>query len=79
MPKKDNQTAKQLWQQMFARLANGENAALMDADYDPSDDERKMIQGLREAGWPEDHIDMRLEISRLPPMRQFRAGRKPSR
>src|ERR1700751_1293555 len=60
MAKKNNETAKELWEQMFAKSAKGENAALMEVDYDPSEDEAKMIKGLQEAGWPQDHIDMRL-------------------
>lgn len=62
--KKKNESAKELWEQVFANLAKGENATLQDAEYDCFEDEAKMAKALREAGWSENHIEQRLEISR---------------
>jgi hypothetical protein len=62
--KKNNEAAKELWAQVFANLAKGDNATLLDAAYDPSEDEAKMVKALRDAGWPDSHIQQRLEISR---------------
>jgi hypothetical protein len=62
--KKKNESAKDLWGQVFANLAKGENATLLDEEYDRSEDEAKMAKALQEAGWSESSIQQRLEISR---------------
>jgi hypothetical protein len=62
--KKSNLSAKELWEQVFANLAKGESATLLDAEYDRSEDEAKMLAGLKDAGWSERHIQERLEIGR---------------
>lgn len=61
---KDNASAADLWSQVFANLAKAEHAALQDPTYDSSADEEKLITALREAGWSENHIKLRLELHR---------------
>jgi hypothetical protein len=61
---KKNASAKDLWQQVFSRLAKEEGAALQDPTYDPSEDEGRMRIALRAAGWTDEHIDQRIAIDR---------------
>ncbi|MGY2901833.1 hypothetical protein [Bradyrhizobium sp. URHC0002] len=63
--KKDNDSAKQLWEQVFANLANEEGAALMDPEHDSAEDEARMAKGLRDSGWSEDTIRLVTERGRM--------------
>ena len=62
MPSKANQAAKEIWEQVFARLAETDDAAVVDPDYDPAADEAKALQALKEAGWSDETIAKRMEL-----------------
>lgn len=64
MPKKSNDIAKEVWGQIYARAATAEDAAIMDPDYDPRNEEERLRVALKDAGWPDDHIAQRIEIHR---------------
>jgi hypothetical protein len=53
---KDNHSAKYLWSQVFARLAESDLAAIQDPDHDQSADEARMVEGLTNAGWKAEDI-----------------------
>jgi hypothetical protein len=48
--RKKNASAKDLWLQVFSRLAKEEDATLQDPNYDPSASEAQMRIALRAAG-----------------------------
>src|SRR4051794_34577738 len=62
--KKSNDIANEVWGQLFARAAKAEDAAIVDADYNPADEEARARSALKDAGWSDAHIDQRLEIHR---------------
>jgi hypothetical protein len=41
-----NDAATQFWEQLFASMTKAEDAALMDAEHDESEDEARLRQGL---------------------------------
>lgn len=61
-PKKRNEIAIQLWEQIFSNLAKQENAALQDPNYEPTEDEARLRKGLKRAGWSKDEIETRIEL-----------------
>ena len=63
--KKNNESAKDLWRQVFGNLAKGEYSALLDPEYDRSKDEAKMADGLKDAGWSDEHVRHSIERQRL--------------
>lgn len=58
--KKKNDAANDLWRQVFAGLAQREDAAIWDPAYDPSGDRQALAEGFRQAGWSEVEIELRL-------------------
>lgn len=61
--KQKNQTATELWGQVFDRLAKQENASIVDPEYDATEGERRFRRGMKEAGWSDDHIATYLDVS----------------
>ena len=61
---KDNHSAKDLWSQVFARLAESNFAAVQDPDHDEAADEARMIEGLTAAGWDGGTVRLVLERQR---------------
>ncbi len=51
-----NATASDLWQQVFSRLAERDDAALTDPTYDPTEDLARIRAGYRAAGWSDAEI-----------------------
>jgi len=64
MPKKSNDIANEVWGQLYARAAKAEDAAIVDANYNPADDDARARAALKSAGWSDEHIDQRFEIHR---------------
>jgi hypothetical protein len=64
MPSKTNQAAKEIWEQVFARLAKTEDAAIVDPTHDHAAEEAKAVQALKEAGWSDETIAKRMEWHR---------------
>jgi hypothetical protein len=62
---KDNHSAKDLWSQVFARLAESDLATLSDPNHDQTADEARMVAGLTNAGWKADFIQLVLERQRI--------------
>ena len=62
MMTKRNEAATQLWEQFFATMAKGEGAALMDPDYNVAEDEARLREGLRRAGWSEQEVQLRIDV-----------------
>src|SRR5262245_39800549 len=62
--KKNNDTAKDLWAQVFARSAESELATLQDPSHDEAADESRMIEGLRASGWRDEDIELVIERNR---------------
>lgn len=60
---KTNETALDLWQQVFSRLADSENAALLQPGYDGAVDEARLREALKEAGWSDEQIALSIEVS----------------
>jgi hypothetical protein len=63
-PKKRNESAVQLWEQVFARLATQENAAIMNPIHDPSGDEVSAREGFKQAGWSDAEIEEKFRLQR---------------
>jgi hypothetical protein len=63
--KKDNESAKDLWRQVFDNLAKSEGAALLDPEHDRSGDEARMAEGLKGAGWSDEYVRQAIERQRL--------------
>lgn len=61
---KQNQSATELWDQLFATMAKEETATLMDAEYDVANDEAKLREGMAAAGWSGTHIDELIRVRR---------------
>ncbi len=61
---KQNEAAIELWRQIFATLANAEDATLVDADYNPTEDEARFREGFAQAGWSEEETQFRLDVLR---------------
>jgi hypothetical protein len=62
--KKNNECARDLWAQVFARAAGSEFAALQDPNHDEAADEARISEGLRASGWSEDLIQLVIERHR---------------
>jgi hypothetical protein len=62
MTPRQNEAATQLWEQFFARMADAEDATLMDADHDDAADEARLREGLAQAGWSEQEIQFRIDL-----------------
>jgi hypothetical protein len=50
-PKKHNDSAVDLWRQVLAHLSRQENAAIWQPDHDSSEDEEKLKEDMKSAGW----------------------------
>lgn len=59
-----NEAAVQLWEQLFARMAEAEHAAIVDPEHDHKADEARMRSGLAEADWSQSEIEARVEFQR---------------
>jgi hypothetical protein len=57
-----NESAEDLWRQVFANLAKHANATLMDPAYDPTADEEGLRDELARVGWSASEIDLRIRI-----------------
>jgi len=57
MEQEGNDAARDLWSQMFERAAAHPGAAVMDSDYDPSEDDARARAGFAAAGWSKDEIE----------------------
>lgn len=57
MTQRCNNSAKELWSQVFARAAAHPGAAIMDPEYDPREDEARACAGLAAAGWSDENIE----------------------
>ncbi|OYY41169.1 MAG: hypothetical protein B7Y56_15490 [Gallionellales bacterium 35-53-114] len=57
-----NQSARQLWEQIFANMVKSEDATLVSPDYDSADEEARLRTGLAQAGWTEQEMDARIKI-----------------
>lgn len=64
MPTKKNESAKDLWKQVFSRLVEDEYAALQDPAYDGAKDEARLRVALRGAGWSDEHVEQRIAFDR---------------
>lgn len=60
--KKRTDAATDLWQQMFSRMAEHQNAAIWDSAYDPTHDRERISDGLKGAGWTDEEIKFRQKI-----------------
>lgn len=56
-----NQSAIQLWEQIFSRMAASEFAALIDPNHDYVAEEKRMRLALAEAGWSPTEIEARVQ------------------
>jgi hypothetical protein len=59
-----NETAVKLWEQIFARMAEAEDATIENHDYDNKAGEENFRSRLAEAGWSKSEIEERIEIHR---------------
>jgi hypothetical protein len=57
-----NQTAVQLWEQLFQSMAKAVDATLIDPEYDDSADETRLRVALARAGWSEAEIEARINF-----------------
>lgn len=57
-----NESATQLWSQIFATMAKDENSAIVDPEHDDAEGERQLRSGLADAGWSPSVIDERVEL-----------------
>ncbi|MEJ5155763.1 hypothetical protein WH240_11425 [Gluconobacter wancherniae] len=64
MKREDNEAARDLWSQMFNRMATHPGAAVVDPEYDPREDEARTHAAFAAAGWREDEIDAILASSK---------------
>jgi hypothetical protein len=64
MKRKNNESAKDLWAQVFARSAESELATLQDPSHDEAADEARVVEGLRASGWTDDLIELVIERHR---------------
>ncbi|WP_169543595.1 M48 family metalloprotease [Sneathiella aquimaris] len=64
MVNKKNDSAIQLWEQIFSNLSKQENATIWNSDYDPSEDDIEMAAGLKQAGWLDGDIQFRKNLTR---------------
>lgn len=60
MEQEGNDAARDLWSQMFERTATHPGAAVMDPEYDPSEDDARARAGFTAAGWSEGEIEAAL-------------------
>lgn len=60
----DNEVAKQLWLQLFAKLAKADDATIFEAGHEV-EAEARMRTGLTEAGWSSAEIEERIQLHRL--------------
>jgi hypothetical protein len=61
MEQEGNYAATDLWAQMFERAAAHQNAAIMDSNYDPREDEARARAGFSMAGWSDAEIETILD------------------
>lgn len=59
-----NESALQLWEQLFAKMAKADNATLDDPTHDKKSDEIRLRIGLAAAGWSEAEIKQRIRIQK---------------
>jgi hypothetical protein len=59
---KQNESATELWSQLFATMAQKETATLMDPEYDAANDEARLREGMAKAGWSQAQIDELSEV-----------------
>src|SRR5947207_2172099 len=59
-----NESATELWSQLFAVMAKAENATLVDPEHNEAEDDGRLREGLAQAGWSESEIQQRVEIYR---------------
>lgn len=64
MAERSADAAKELWEQVFARLAGTDDAAIVRPESDDGDHQQKFAAALKEAGWPDDVIAQRVAIHR---------------
>lgn len=57
MEQEGNEAARDLWSQMFERAATHPGAAVMDPEYDPSEDDARARAGFTAAGWSKGEIE----------------------
>lgn len=62
---KNNESAKELWLQIFSRAAKSEFAAIQDPHYDEAIDEARLVQGLKASGWKEEDAQLILQRGRI--------------
>lgn len=60
--KRGNSAAKDYWAQILSRLAQSEFAAVMDPEYDPSEDQKIAHEAYISAGWSEEEIRARMQV-----------------
>ena len=56
-----NDTASDLWAQIFSRDASAPYATVIDPEYDEADEEPALREGLRDAGWNDQEIQSFVE------------------
>jgi len=56
-----NASAADLWRQMFERMADEENAAIVDPQHDDAADEARFREAMAKAGWSEPEIQQRID------------------
>lgn len=61
---KCNESAIQLWEQLFAKMAKADIATLDNPMHDKKSDEMRLRVGLAEAGWSEAEIKRRIKIQK---------------
>lgn len=59
---KQNESARDLWAQLLEQLSKDPYATLQRADYDPTEDHKRFYAGMRQAGWSDEHIALRVKI-----------------
>lgn len=62
--KKNNESAKDLWNQVFARSAESKFATLQDPSHDEAIDEARIVEGFRTSGWTDDLIELVIQRHR---------------
>ena len=54
-----------MWEQLFARMAEADDATIVDPRYDPKAEEDRMRSALAEAGWTSLEVEARIELHRM--------------
>jgi hypothetical protein len=59
---KPNQSATELWEQLFSAMAKEETATLVDPEHDTAKDEERLRKGMAAAGWSELQVEALIEL-----------------